>query len=149
MEQRVEEKKAGVSVERLHEDRLWVITIDEFTNENIDSWVEHVRTYQNRQAELGDATKRDLVYDASKLPRVSMTSYLRRRSTELAKEDRPGTGRLAIVLSVPSMIRYIIDMFLSVVSRQYQPKLKSKLFADRQEAIAWVEEAFPEHKDKN
>jgi hypothetical protein len=133
----MENKTDLVSIERLHQDKFWIISIHEFSTNAIDAWADSIREYRKA---MGDSKERYLVYDTSNIPRLGMTSYLRKIATKVGKEAPQETGRVAVVLSSSSIIWQVIQMFLNFITKQLQPKLELKIFSAREEAIAWVEE---------
>lgn len=129
----------GVTVERLHNNKMWIITFTTLSREMIDIWVDHVRDYRTQQ----EGTQRYLVYDVSPIKNMGFTNYLRQRSKQLTEEDRDAVGRVAIVIAVNPMVRYLFQMFVEVISQRTQPNLGIKIFNDRHQGIDWVEEGLP------
>lgn len=120
--------------------KLWIITGHRMSNAGVDAWAEAVVAY--RQA-MAPSTERYLIYDTLPIKNMSMTSYLRRRATELAEADREADGRVAVLINVPRMLMHIFDIFATLSGRHLQPKLAVKFFQNMDDAIAWVEAAMP------
>lgn len=119
--------------------RLWIISATHLTNPTIDTWVAAVHHYIETYA---PAPERYMIYDTRAIDNLSLTPYLRQKATELSDTDRHATGRIAIVVSAPSLIRHVFDMFGTLLSRRIQPKLAVRFFAKLEEAVKWVEAAM-------
>ena len=130
---------AGLSIEKRHDDRLWIFTFTNNSHEIIDTWVDQVRAYRKLQP---DANARYLVYDGSAVRGLSFDPYLRLRSTEITEDDPHATGRVAVVVNVMPGVRHIMQLFVWMVSRRAQPNLGVHIFDKREAAIAWVEQAY-------
>ena len=126
----------SVVIEKLHQDRLWVITLHDGSRRGVDAWEQAVRRYI---AEFQNAPERYLVYDTSPIPNLGFTNYLQQRATVLAKDNRDATGRVAIVLRIHSTILYFFDAFVRITGSYIQPHLEVKFFSQREPAVEWVE----------
>jgi len=135
---------AIVEVDKLYDDRLWVITVHENSRQAVDAWEACVREYM---ATIPTATERYLIYDTTNALSFGFTSYLQNRATALARDNPDATGRVAIVLNLPGTIRYLIDSYMKWTGSRLQPDLTVKFYADRDEAIAWVAEIIPSNED--
>ena len=132
---------SGISLEKLHDDKLWVITVQIGDRSTVDAWEACVREYIET---IPTSTERYLVYDTTSVLKFSFTSYLQNRATALAKDNRDATGRVGIVINLPATIRYLIDSYMKWIGARLQPNLIVKFHNDRDEAIAWVAEIIPE-----
>ncbi len=131
----------SIQLEKLHHERLWVIRVLQGNREGVDAWESCVRDYVAMHA---PSTERYLVYDTTGVLNFAFTSYLQNRATELAKDNKDATGRVAIVVDLPVTIRYLIDSYMKWVGTRLQPNLTVQFYKDRDEAIAWVAEIVPE-----
>ena len=129
-----------VQLEKLHEGRLWIITLHEGSRAGVDAWERTVRQYI---AEAQGKTERYLIYDTSPIPDLGFTNYLQQRATVLAQDNRDATGRVALVLRLPPTVLYFFDIFVKLTGRRLQPNLEVKFFSQREEALKWVSEILP------
>jgi hypothetical protein len=129
-------------VEKLHQDRMWVITMYDGSRKAVDEWEKTVRAYI---AEFDNAPERYLVYDTTGILNLGFTNYLQQRATVLAKDNWEATGRVGIVLRIPQTILYFFDRFVRLSSSYIQPYLEVKLFSERAAAIEWVAAGVPEN----
>lgn len=130
----------AVTVEKLYDERLWILTLHENSQVAVDEWEKIVRDYIRHM----HSPKRYLIYDVSSIPRISFTAYMRERAIVLAKANPEADGRVAMVADVPAAIRYVFDLFLQYTNRQLQPKITVRVFATRDEALNWVLETLPD-----
>lgn len=131
-----------VQIEKLHSNRLWVITLTDGSRAGVDAWEQSVRNYI---AEYQNRPERYLVYDTSSIQNLGFTRYLQERATVLAKDNRDATGRVALVFRLHPTILYFFDTFVRLTGNRIQPNLDVKYFSAREDAIGWVEEILPEH----
>jgi hypothetical protein len=132
----------AIQVEKLYDDRLWIITVQKGDRSAVDAWEACVREYI---ATVSTSTELYLVYDTTGILNFGFTTYLQNRATVLAKDNRDVTGRVAIVVNLPMTIRYIIDSFMKWTGSRLQPHLTVRFYKNRDEAIAWVAEIIPEN----
>ena len=130
-----------ITIEKLHQERLWVITLHDGSRKGVDMWEQAVRSYI---AEFQNAPERYLVYDTSPIPNLGFTTYLQQRATVLAKDNRDAKGRVAIVLRLHATVLYFFDVFVRITGSRLQPNLEVKFFSQREPAVAWVEAALQE-----
>lgn len=130
-----------ITIEKLHQDCMWVITLHDGSRNGVDAWEQAVRSYI---AEFHNAPERYLVYDTSPIPNLGFTTYLQQRATVLAKDNRDAKGRVAIVLRIPATVLYFFDIFVRITGARIQPYLEVKFFTQRESAVAWVEAALQE-----
>ena len=133
-----------IEVEKLYNDRLWVIKVNENSRTAVDAWEACVREYM---ATIPIGTERYLVYDTADILSFGFTTYLQNRATVLANDNPDATGRIAIVLNLPATIRYLIESFMEWTGSRIQPDLTVKFFGSRDEAIQWVAEIIPATQD--
>lgn len=129
-----------LTVEKLYQERLWILTMRASTREVVDAWETTVRAYNDHM----NSPQRYLIYDTSSVPRMSFTGYMRERATVLAKENGDAVGRVALVARIPFTIRYIIDLFIQYTNRRVQPGIEARVFATREDALKWVLEILPD-----
>lgn len=128
-----------VKVEKLYDERVWILTMLDNSRQTVDEWEATVRQYNDHMR----SQERYLIYDTAAISRMSFTGYMRERSTALAKENSAAVGRVALVARIPSTIRYIIDLFIQFTNRRIQPGIEARVFATRDEALKWVLEILP------
>ena len=132
-----------INLEKYYNDRLWVIIVQKSDRAAVDAWEACVRKYiatvSTEKKELY------LVYDTTGILNFGFTTYLQNRATILAKDNRDVTGRVGIVVNLPTTIRYIMDSFMKWTGARVQPHLTVEFFKSRDEAIAWVAEVIPEN----
>lgn len=129
-----------VTIEKLYQDRLWIIHIHEFSRAAVDAWEAAVREYI---AMYNNAPERYLIYDVANLSNMAFTVYLRERAIVLAQDNREACGRVAIVTRAPNTIVYIFDIFIRFTGKLLQPALDVKLFGSYEEALGWVSAILP------
>jgi len=135
----IEELAPGLTLERLHADKLWVFHLKTVpTREVVDAWVAGRVYYRHRIME--PSTDRFLIYDAEQMPRLQYTPYFQEKSRELANSDPHVTGRLGLVAPVSGTFRAIMQLFMRRAIKKYQPHLDYGVFNRYAEALAWVEE---------
>lgn len=128
-----------LQVEKLFDERLWILTMNENSRQAVDAWEATDRDYNRHM----NSPQRYLIYDITAVPRMSFTGYMRERTTILAKENRAAVGRVALVARIPTTLRYIIDLFVQYTNRHVQPKVEVRFFAEREEAVGWVSAILP------
>lgn len=133
-----------IQVDKLYDDRLWVITVQTNSRAAVDAWEACVRDYM---ATIPTSNERYLIYDTTHALSFGFTTYLQNRATALAKDNPDATGRVAIILNLPGTIRYLIDSYMKWTGSRIQPDLSVKFYSDRDEAIAWVAEIIPTLQD--
>lgn len=129
-----------ISIEKLYDERMWIITLHQGNREGVDAWEQSVRDYI---AEFQNAPERYLVYDTTLIRNLGFTRYLQERATVLAKDNPEATGRVALVLNIPAVIASFFDMFIRVIGSRIQPHLDVKIFSKRDDAVAWVSAIVP------
>lgn len=125
-------------IHKLHDGKLWVISILTGTAAGVDAWEHSVRDYIAQ----ANSPERYLVYDTTGILNLGFTKYLQQRASVLALDNREALGRVAIVMNVPQVVRYLFETFITISSRHTQPRLSVKLFSERPKAVAWVEEGL-------
>lgn len=130
-----------ISIEKFYQDWLWVIQGNSIKPASVDAWEAAVRSYIQH---VNNAPERYLVYDLLQVENLGFTSYMRQRSTALALDNRDATGRVAVVIDMNPMLRYIFEPFFRLTGSRLQPKLDVRLFGNREDAMVWVAEILPE-----
>jgi len=130
-----------IKLEKLYDDRLWVIIVQQSDRSAVDAWEACVRDYM---ATIPIENERYLVYDTTGILSFGFTNYLQNRATALAKDNPDATGRIAIVLNLPGTIRYLIDSYMKWTGSRIQPHLEVKFYENRADAIQWVAEIIPQ-----
>lgn len=131
---------SALSIEKFHNEQLWVLTLHASSQQAVDAWEATVRDYIQQ---VDHRPERYLVYDLLSVPNLGFTNYLRYRATELAKDNREATGRVAIVAHLHPTINHFFTFFLRTTGARIQPRLSIKMLATRPQAMAWVEEILP------
>jgi hypothetical protein len=129
-----------IQIDQYHQNHLWVITVQEYSHAAVDAWEAAVRGYITHQ--IG-GPERYLVYDFLGVPNLGFTNYMRYRASELAKDNRDATGRVAIVAHLHPLVDHLFRWFIRTTGHQVQPHLEVKLLKDRATAIAWVQQVLP------
>lgn len=135
-----------VSIEKLFNDKMWIVTLHQGNRETVDAWEQTVRQYI---AAVNNAPERYLVYDTTPIQNLGFTRYLQQRAIVLASDNREATGRVGIALAVPSMIASFFDIFVGTIGTRLQPELSVKIFSQREEAANWVSEIVPSEAETN
>lgn len=130
-----------LTVEKLYQERLWILTLQEKSPRAVDAWEAAVRAYIQH---VNNAPERYLVYDMLHAPGINFSTYSRERSMVLAKDNPDATGRVALVLPASPAVTYIYNLFLRYTGKQLQPGLEVKIFTDRDRALTWVLEVLPQ-----
>jgi hypothetical protein len=138
----------SIRIEKLHSDRLWVITLFEGNRLGVDTWEQAVRSYWSEaNSNYGEnkrlASSRYLVYDTTHIANLGFTNYLQQRASIMAREDGEVTGRVALVIRIPPTILYFFDVFVKLTGSRMQPHLEVKFFSEREDAVNWVSEVVP------
>lgn len=128
-----------IAIEKLHDEKLWIIQAFSMEPSTVDAWESAVRSYIQS---VSPSTDRFLVYDLTPIAKLGFTSYMRQRTTALAKDNGDATGCVAIILNLNPTIRYLFEPFLRFTGARLQPNLTVKLFGERQAAIDWVSETL-------
>lgn len=120
----------GIWCEVLEDGKIQTITVKSVARASVDAWANHVTDNVNQW----DASKPYLMlYDFSD-PKVSFTSYIRQKSSELTELRPEVRGKVAVV-----MMRNPVN-FLVMVFAQVRPRASRqiKIFFDRESALNWL-----------
>ncbi|MBC8170278.1 MAG: hypothetical protein H7X77_01340 [Anaerolineae bacterium] len=130
-----------VTIEKLYQDWVWVIQGYSIKPASVDAWEAAVRAYIQH---VNHAPERYLVYDLLPVENLGFTSYMRQRTTTLAQDNRDAMGRVAVVMNINPMLRYVFEPFFRLTGSRLQPHLDVRLFGNRDEAVNWVASSLPE-----
>lgn len=130
-----------VTIEKLQQERLWIIRLYSNDDASVDAWEQAVRAYLQH---VQYRNERYLIYDLSAVEKISLTPYLQQRIVKLAYDNPQATGRVGIVMHISPMLLYVFEPFTRLMVKRIQPNLQVKFFHLLQPALDWVLEILPD-----
>jgi hypothetical protein len=127
------ESLPGLTVERLHDNRIVVFTVHDMSPGTVELWANNViEVTESRQA-------KDIYYvhDASHVP-FAMTPHFRRHSERVTAAHPNAKGFVGIVLR-QSLLLTVTRIIIENLVRRSQPGITSRIFFDRAQAVIWLE----------
>jgi hypothetical protein len=124
----------NVTLEHLDGDRITVLTVTSIQHDAVDAWANATLALL---AEHDPAQPSLMLHDVSK-KNLSLTPYIRSRTLEMINARPEVPGRVAVVLpdtGAGTLIRHFINQL-----NRLQKGRRRRLFATREEALAWLRE---------
>jgi hypothetical protein len=132
---------SGLTVEQLHDGQIVIFTVHDMTPATVESWANNV-------IEMTDARQAKNIYyvhDASHVA-FSMTPYFRRHSERIASAHPQAEGYVGIILR-ESLLLKVTRIIIENLVKRSQPKIATRIFFNRSEAVDWLKECLKnQHK---
>lgn len=131
----VHEIAPGVSLEWLHDGRIYVVTLTNVRRETIDAYVELNKSLIRQVGNTLALTLQD-VSDSN----MGLTSHVRQKTAEIWDElcQRQLVGYMAFVIS-PGPMASMAKLFVNTANRFVASKMSLQFFTDRQKALEFLE----------
>jgi hypothetical protein len=129
----------GLTIDRAHDGKIICVTVANSTRQVIDAFVEFVKEMQQHRS--ADEISYFL-FDFTESPAGFHTPYGRARMDELLQWRTELVAYSAILLPK----NFIVHIARAYLESIYQDRLTHRLFSQREEGLAWLQDLVTSHE---